>query len=239
MRWRFLLQSLKDLEAQFATYGLRLMCFYGEAHEVIERLVTEWGVNVVSFEKDSEACSQARDNAVKAMCKRRSVQVIECVSHTLYDPDEVYNINSDYPPNTCEEMKRLIKCIGPPDKPAYQPDLEFMTSHLMSVEELYRASEHSVPGIERFASQVKPDCEEQLVCLFEGGETKALQLLERRMVTERETFEIGLISPNLIKPVLFIEEVSLSPYLRFGCLSVRLFYWKLKESFDQVYICFI
>jgi hypothetical protein len=44
-------------------------------------------VKVVSFEKDSEAIWRQRDDAVKALCKKLDVQVIERVSHTLYDPE--------------------------------------------------------------------------------------------------------------------------------------------------------
>ena len=38
-RFRFLLQSLKDLESQFAQHGIHMMCFYGKPHEVLEKLI--------------------------------------------------------------------------------------------------------------------------------------------------------------------------------------------------------
>lgn len=76
----------------------------------------------------------------------------------------------------------------------------------------------------------------QEVLLFEGGETKALELCKKRIENERESFKIGKINPNLNKPILFTKEVSLSPYLRFGCLSVRKLYWELRKSFLKVRI---
>jgi hypothetical protein len=42
---------------------------------------------VISFEKDSEAIWKKRDDGVKELCKKLNVQVIERVSHTLYDPE--------------------------------------------------------------------------------------------------------------------------------------------------------
>ena len=39
VRFRFILQSLKDLENQFKKYGFHFMCFYGEPHEVLEKLI--------------------------------------------------------------------------------------------------------------------------------------------------------------------------------------------------------
>jgi deoxyribodipyrimidine photolyase len=39
IRFRFLLQSLQDLERQFASFGIHFMCFYGEPHQVLEKLI--------------------------------------------------------------------------------------------------------------------------------------------------------------------------------------------------------
>lgn len=44
-RFRFLLQSLKDLERQFAGYGINFMCFYGEPTEVLEKLIKVYQTN--------------------------------------------------------------------------------------------------------------------------------------------------------------------------------------------------
>ena len=40
LRFRFLLQSLKDLEKQFKSFGFNFMCFYGEPHEILEKLIS-------------------------------------------------------------------------------------------------------------------------------------------------------------------------------------------------------
>lgn len=90
-----------------------------------------------------------------------------------------------------------------------------------------------VPDMSKFP-EIKPDCPEQEECRFEGGETKALELLKSRLEYERDSFKNGKINPNLSKPVLFTKEISLSPYLRFGCLSPRRFYWDLRKSFVKV-----
>jgi hypothetical protein len=33
------LQSLKDLERQFASFGIKFFCFYGQPEEVLEKLI--------------------------------------------------------------------------------------------------------------------------------------------------------------------------------------------------------
>ncbi len=227
-----MLQSLKDLEAQFAKYGIPFMCFYGEPQQIIERLIKEWDIRILSFEKDSEAHWKKRDNTVKELCSRHNVQVIEYASHTLYDPDEIFNINNDMAPNTCEELRAFCLKLGDPHKPEPIPDLEFYQKYLVSAMDLYDPVLHKVPDCEHF--NIKPECPEQEVVLFEGGETKALQLFKVRLEYEKECFKNGGVNPNLSKPILFNREISLSPYLRFGCLSVRKFYWGVKKVYTKV-----
>ena len=70
------------------------------------------------------------------------------------------------------------------------------------------------------------------ICIFEGGETKALELFKIRLGNEKEAFKRGDINPNLnFKPVIMPKDISLSPYLRFGCLSVRKFYWDVNKAY--------
>ena len=38
-RFRFLIQSLKDLERQFSSFGINFFCFYGKPEEVLEKLI--------------------------------------------------------------------------------------------------------------------------------------------------------------------------------------------------------
>lgn len=190
-------------------------------------------MKIITFEKDSESTWHARDEEVKKLCRDLNVQVIEKVSHTLYDPEEIFNINNDMPPNTCEELRKSCYRIGFPDKPVPKPDLKFIASHLVNTDDLYNAREHRVPDVDHFG--IKPECKEQEVCLFPGGETKALELCRMRIDYEKDSFKNGKINPNLSKPVLFTKEISLSPYLRFGCLSVRKFYWDLRRIYVKVF----
>lgn len=48
----------------------------------------EWGVTRVTFEQDPEPVWRERDDAVKTLCAERGVHVVECISHTLWDPKE-------------------------------------------------------------------------------------------------------------------------------------------------------
>jgi cryptochrome len=136
-------------------------------------------------------------------------------------------------PNTFEDFKRICIKIGDPDKPKPKIDLKFITSRLLRLDDIYDKNLHRIPDLDFFNKKMEFD--EQKVCLFPGGETKALELYQRRLEYEKENFKKGNQNPNLKKPMLFTEEISLSPYIRFGCLSPRKFYWDIKDSYDQNY----
>ncbi len=206
------------------------MCFHGKPHDVIEKLIQEWNVKVVSFSTDSESRMIKRDNLVRDACKKHEVQVLESVSHTLYDPNELFTMNSDLPTTTLDEFRAFCDTLGEPEKPIPRPD--FKNSNLCRTSDLYVEQLHKIPTLDEL--KIKPECPEQNECLFPGGETVAQKLFARRLELERNAFEENFVNPNLTKPIFFTEEVSLSPYLRMGSLSVRRFYWDLQKVFHQV-----
>lgn len=58
-----------------------------------------------------------------------------------------------------------------------------------------------------------------------GGETEALVRLKRHL--ERKAWVATFEQPKMSSQFLLASQTSLSPYLRFGCLSARLFYHQL------------
>ena len=69
---------------------------------------------------------------------------------------------------------------------------------------------------------------------LQGGERTALKYFNRRMTLEKEAFLDGSFLPNRRDPDILNPPKSLSPDLKFGCISVKLFYWSTIDAFDQV-----
>lgn len=51
---------------------------------------------------------------------------------------------------------------------------------------------------------------------------------------EFQAYENGYVMPNQYQPDLLSPPLSLSAHLRFGCLSVRKFYWSIHDKFEEV-----
>uniref|UniRef100_A0AAQ4RH74 Cryptochrome-1 n=1 Tax=Gasterosteus aculeatus aculeatus TaxID=481459 RepID=A0AAQ4RH74_GASAC len=68
--------------------------------------------------------------------------------------------------------------------------------------------------------------------VWPGGETEALMRLERHL--ERKAWVANFERPRMNANSLLASPTGLSPYLRFGCLSCRLFYFKLTDLYRKV-----
>ena len=68
--------------------------------------------------------------------------------------------------------------------------------------------------------------------VWSGGESEALARLERHL--ERKAWVASFGHPKMTPQSLLASQTGLSPYLRFGCLSTRLFYYQLVELYKKV-----
>lgn len=84
-RWRFLLESLQDLDKNLRNLGSRLFIVEGQPIDVLPKLIKQWNITKLTFEYDSEPFPRNRDLAVKRRAEQSGVKVIIKTSHTLYD----------------------------------------------------------------------------------------------------------------------------------------------------------
>lgn len=69
---------------------------------------------------------------------------------------------------------------------------------------------------------------------WQGGESEALNLLKTRLAVEEKAFRQSSYMPNQVAPDLINSPTSMSAALRYGCLSVRKFYWGIHDTFKRV-----
>lgn len=67
---------------------------------------------------------------------------------------------------------------------------------------------------------------------WKGGETEALAHLERHL--ERKAHVATFGRPKMTPQSLMASQTGVSPYLRFGCLSPRLFYYQLDGLYRKM-----
>uniref|UniRef100_A0AAQ4PYH3 Cryptochrome-1 n=1 Tax=Gasterosteus aculeatus aculeatus TaxID=481459 RepID=A0AAQ4PYH3_GASAC len=239
-RWRFLLQSLQDLDSSLRKHHSRLFVIRGQPTDVFPRLFKEWNTSRLSYEYDSEPFGKERDAAIRKLACEAGVEVTVRVSHTLYDPDRIIELNGGQSPLTYKRFQTLIGRMESVEMPAESVADDVMgkcrtpmsEDHddkfgVPSLEELGECGpDGTAPGVWGF------DTEGLSSAVWPGGETEALARLERHL--ERKAWVANFERPRMNANSLLASPTGLSPYLRFGCLSCRLFYFKLTDLYMKV-----
>ncbi|XP_077288717.1 circadian regulator cryptochrome [Arctopsyche grandis] len=235
-RMRYLLESLDDINNQYKIFGGRLYMFSGKPDVIIRRLWEELGITDISLEQDCEPIWTNRDSLVKYLCRDIGVVYNEFVSHTLWDPAKVIKANGGIPPLTFQMFLHTVETIGLPARPVDDVDFKnvkfgiippYLCNELLMFEE--------TPKPEDFGILYETQLDELPMIRWTGGETLALRLFSNRLQIEAQAFIRGSFLPTHSNLDLLGPPISLSPALRFGCLSIRKFYWGIRDLFNQVH----
>lgn len=219
VRFRFLLQSLEDLDQSLRARGSRLFVVKGTPEEELPRLLTNWQVNLLTFERDTEPYAKVRDDAICRMAHDVGVEVMTHGTHTLHDPEHYQGVLRGKPmPSTYNGFLKVFSKMPTPAAPMPAPDAGAFPADGSG---LLDAAEFNVPTLEEIGYEPGPD-----TVPFPGGETEALARLQRHMVRKSWVlaFEKPKTRPNALEP----DTTVLSPYMKFGCLSPRVFWHELE-----------
>ncbi|CAI9281293.1 unnamed protein product [Lactuca saligna] len=223
-RIRFLLESLVDLDSGLKKLGSRLLVLHGEPSDVVIRCLKEWDIKRLCFEYDTEPYYQALDTKVKNYALENGIEVFSPVTHTLFNPVEVIEKNGGKPPLSYQSF---LKLAGEPHWSISSPP-----STIPPIGDLGNCEVSEVPTVEQLGYQDFQE-EDPDPPLFKGGESEALRRLQES--TNNKEWVAKFEKPKG-DPSAFIRPSTtmLSPYLKFGCLSTRYFYQRVKEVQQEV-----
>ncbi|KAK7491461.1 hypothetical protein BaRGS_00017290 [Batillaria attramentaria] len=223
-RWRFLLESLQDLDNSLQKFNSRLYVVRGNPQEMLPKLFKRWEITKLTFEVDTEPYARQRDSAVEQLAKSHDVETVACVSHTLFDVEKTIAKNGGSPPLTYQRLQTVLSQMGTPPKPVDALSQSHFSGCLTPVEENHD-EEYGIPSLMELGLK-EEDCG---VRLYPGGESEAMERLNRHMNKTNWIckFEKPQTEPNSLQP----STTVLSPYLKFGCLSARTFYYRLLEVY--------
>nr|CAZ66367.1 cryptochrome [Suberites domuncula] len=218
--WRFLLEALHDLDSrlQKKPYCARLNVLYGQPTMILPELYKKWNVKKITFQASQVSSeSMKHDGIIKILSEQQNVQAVSYFSHTLYDPANVIALNNGRVPLSYKEFRRLMPLMGKPASPIPEP-------HPMSLcmkappSELVPEPEGKIPKLQDLGLS---DEFALYTNSWVGGETEALSRLSS-FCSRRAAI------PN--EPVHWLmSKDTLSPYIKFGCLSVRQLFSQLLQ----------
>ena len=173
-RWRFLLQSLQDLDRSLAQCGSRLFVLKGRPMELLPSLFKKWDITRLSFEVDCEPFRKSRDAVITGLAKQSGVEVISRVSHTLYDAEALLMSTDGRVPQVFDEFMELALQLGRPQMPAPRVNRQLFGSCVTPVGRDHD-QQYGVPTLEEMGFQ-KPVATGPW--FYPGGEQEALTRME-------------------------------------------------------------
>lgn len=214
------------------------------------KLFKAWKVTHLVFEKDTDTYARERDSVVAEAAKKAGVEVIIRSGRTLWDSDEIVKANHGKPTMSMSQLRAAGGKVGdipkplpapkslpdPGDMPVDfeheepEPDPDFNAVRRTETDTTYKAiagpqGDFAIETMEElgFPSATTP---------HRGGETLALKNLDEIIKNKKytATFEKPKTSPAEFEPQ---STTLLSPFLHFGALSVREFYWRVQDVVDS------
>ncbi|XP_031553704.1 cryptochrome-1-like isoform X2 [Actinia tenebrosa] len=225
--WRFLLQSLEELDNSLRKLKSRLFVVRGQPADVLPKLFLEWNITKLTFGEDTDPFGKERDSAIQMLAREAGIDVIVRQSNTLYDWPELIYQNGGKLTCSYKSFLNVIQTMAPPDLPeetitCNSPGLGYTPLD----EDCF--DKYEVPSFEELGLDSSKLCTEA----WHGGEIEALNRLNRHL--ERKAWIASFEHPKITPNSLHAMAHSVSPYLRFGCLSPRLFYSRLTDLYEKV-----
>jgi deoxyribodipyrimidine photo-lyase len=209
---QFMIESLEELSKTIREHGGELLVFYGKNNAILKELVQVLDIEGIFFNKDYTPYAIERDQDVKELCKKLSIECQMSQDYYLYEPDTVLSSNHAYKKYTPFMESVLHKKVEEPIK-KIPTNLVSLGSRILSKNlekiSLKEAAEHftkSNPSI-----------------LVHGGRSNALLRL-KSACREQSKYDVQ-------RNMFTAKTTFLSAYIKFGCVSIREVY----HSFKKVY----
>lgn len=122
-RWKFLLESQQCLSDRLTELNpkQKLHIVREGPTTVIKKLVRKWQIDVLVFEKDTDAYARDRDKGVTRQIDElskelgREIRVVNFMGRTLFDPDELVKCNGGKPTMSMAQTVKAADQIDPGD----------------------------------------------------------------------------------------------------------------------------
>ena len=204
---QFMIESLSDLEKEIKKQDGMLSFFYDTNEEIVKKLIEQLKLDAIYFNADISPYAKKRDASIEKLCKQKGVACISSQDYYLHDFSAIKTgggtTYTKFTPFYNKASKLSV------DKPLY------LKSYNFSKQSLNNLSLH-----EMYTRLTKPN-EHKLVV---GGRTNAMKIVNS--LSKFSDYE-------KVRNDLTDETTLLSAYIKFGCVSIREIYHKMRDKLGK------
>ena len=202
-RVTFIMDSLKEIEQTLLAHGSSLIIRYGDPTEEIPKIVEEFKIDALFFNRDYEPYAKGRDQKVEKNLTNKGISVFHYKDHVFYEKKEVLNGQGE------------IYKVFTPYKNKWLETFHAQESQIPE----YKCNLKKLAPFKNTKSVLSTDWFYEIgfletECVLKGGSKEALSLLKN--------FRDLISNYKEARDIPAKEETSgLSPYIRMGNLSIR------------------
>lgn len=198
---QFMVESLQNLNDELKKYNSKLHLFYGDNAKVIKSIINKINIHTIVFNTDYTPYAINRDKSIKQLCEREN---INCIMMEDYLLDKIGTLN---------------KQNGDPYL-VYTPFKNNAMKHKIDEPYIRRNFNNLVKkNISGSTDFIKYDKNNDI--LVHGGRDEGLKMLNK--INDLKDY-------NKFRNMLDYDTSQLSAYIKFGCISIREAYWKIKDN---------
>ncbi|KAJ3175846.1 hypothetical protein HDU87_005674 [Geranomyces variabilis] len=249
-RFQFLLDSMNDTSAALTRLNPKSQLFVirGSPRTLLKDLLLKWEISHLVFEEDKSAYGRVRDASVSATAASAGVKVVTRTGHTLWDTEAIVAKNGGHPTLTSETLMKCVDKLPNLEPPIPAPnsipppgplDLALDRNYHPVSRPVDRNARDRTAEVTVYDTFTGPHADFAVPTLeelgmppattpYRGGEAEGLKRLEAFCSNEIAVakFEKPKTSPAAFLPP---QTTLMSPYLKFGCVSVRYFHKRVQD----------
>ena len=209
---QFMCESLTDLSLQLknksSNKNMELVCFEGEYHSVLEKIMSETKVNSVSFNIDYTPYAKKRTKKTIALCKKKKISC-DTYEDYLLSPMGTFNKEENIPYKVYSPFKNNVYKL---QSKHIQSPTGFTKGFGKSLSLFSNNERQSVKSV--LSLNHSKYFEENKNIIYRGGRKTGLKSLSSFNKTGHSKYDST-------RNTLSKSTSELSAYIKFGCLSPR------------------
>ena len=209
---QFMIESLEELYQDIQREGGELMTFYGNHISTLRQLIQHIGIEALYFNKDYSPYALEREQETIKLCSQLKIEFKALNDYYLYEPGTVTtgsgSVYKKYTPFYEAVIKRDVLPISRKKITNLSRYTGTKPASVISIATAFKKFTHGNPNI-----------------LVHGGRTLGVQRLSKALLQQHDYTEK--------RDMLTYNTTFLSAYIKFGCVSVREVYHKIRNKFGS------
>ncbi len=203
---QFMKESIEDLQKQLANRGGKLYLFYGKPNEIMQKTLITTHFDALFINRDYTPFAKKRDEDIKTFCMINNITFYSLDDVLLITPEHI--LREDNTPTTVFSRFYKKAITIPVTKPLQPNEPHFYQGNISE-------HIHEISSLPFFPPQNEK-------ARLKGGRTEGLKWLKRACELEDYKNQRDILEKE--------KNTFLSPYLKFGCLSPREVFHKIKSN---------